>query len=95
MFFSSPLGIQADGITTEGQNDDLSFDTVWHSKGRLTDFGYVVSFAIPFKSLRFPSGDGRAWGIALMREIPVKTSRRSGRASPIGSFTSQFADCAG
>ena len=34
MFFSNPLGIQADGITTEGQNDDMSFDTVWQSRGR-------------------------------------------------------------
>ena len=61
-FFSNPLGIQADGITTEGQNDDMSFDTVWQSKGRLTDFGYVVSFAIPFKSLRFPSARGPGVG---------------------------------
>ncbi len=71
MFFSNPLGIQADGITTEGQDDDMSFDTVWQSHGRLTPFGYVVSFAIPFKSLRFPPGEGRAWGVALMRGIPV------------------------
>ena len=32
MFFSNPLGIQADGITTEGQDDDMSFDTVWQSQ---------------------------------------------------------------
>ena len=31
-FFSNPLGIQADGITTEGQDDDMSFDTVWQSQ---------------------------------------------------------------
>ena len=62
MFFSNPLGIQADGITTEGQDDDMSFDTVWQSRGRVTPFGYVVSFAIPFKSLRFPPGEGPRLG---------------------------------
>jgi Domain of unknown function (DUF5916) len=96
-FFSNPLGIQADGITTEGQNDDMSFDTVWQSRGRLTDFGYVVSFAIPFKSLRFPSGDGRAWGIALMRAIPVNNEQAfwPGVTHTIGSFASQMADMHG
>ena len=94
MFFSSPLGIQADGITTEGQDDDMSFDTVWHSRGRLTDFGYVVSIAVPFKSLRFPSGmTGRAWGVALMREIPVKNEQVfwPGITRSVNGFTSQFA----
>jgi hypothetical protein len=37
----------------EGQGFDDSFDTVWRSTGRLTDGGYVVWMAIPFKSLRF------------------------------------------
>ena len=97
MFFSNPLGIQADGITTEGQNDDMSFDTVWQSRGRLTDFGYVVSFAIPFKSLRFPSAEGRAWGIALMRGIPANNEQAfwPGITRTIGSFASQFADVHG
>ncbi len=58
MFLVSPFGIQLDGIVTEGQDDDFSFDTIWQSRGELTDFGYVVSIAIPFKSLRFPPASG-------------------------------------
>ena len=55
-FFANPLGIQLDGITAEGvDDDDFSFDTVWQSKGRITKDGYVVLFSIPFKSLRFHS----------------------------------------
>ena len=72
-FFANPLGIQLDGITAEGMdNDDFSFDTVWQSKGRITSDGYVVLFSIPFKSLRFhsQSGRGKTWGIALGRVIP-------------------------
>ncbi len=47
MFFSNPLGVQRDGITTEGQSDDYNFDTVWSSEGRLTRDGYAVWIAIP------------------------------------------------
>src|SRR5215467_8918572 len=55
-FFANPLGIQLDGITAEGvEEDDFSFDSVWQSKGRITSDGYVVLFSIPFKSLRFHS----------------------------------------
>ena len=39
----------------------------------MTDFGYVVSLAIPFKSLRFPSGSHPStWGVALSPHIPEK-----------------------
>ncbi|HEY3129006.1 MAG TPA: DUF5916 domain-containing protein [Acidobacteriota bacterium] len=69
MFFCNPLGVQADGITTEGQNDDFSFDTLWYSEGRLTTDGYIVWMAIPFKSLRFPKAPTQTWGIAVGRFI--------------------------
>src|SRR5207247_4914782 len=64
---ANPLGVQLDGIMTEGQDDDYTFDTVWQSDGRLTPEGYVVRLAIPFRSLRFGSGAAQSWGIALGR----------------------------
>ncbi len=69
-FLVNPLGIQLDGIATEGQEDDFSFDTLWHSEGKVTSFGFVVWMAIPFRSLRFTSDDVQTWGIALGRIIP-------------------------
>jgi hypothetical protein len=98
MFFSNPLGVQADGITSEGQGDDMSFDTVWGSRGQLTSFGYVVSISIPFKSLRFLPGTGpRTWGIALMRAIPANDEQAfwPGITNKISGFTSQFAEAHG
>lgn len=68
-FITNPLGIQVDGITAEGQQDDITFDTLWHSEGRLTSNGYVVLIAIPFKSLRFTNEANQTWGIALTRTI--------------------------
>ncbi|MDQ6665492.1 MAG: carbohydrate binding family 9 domain-containing protein [Acidobacteriota bacterium] len=69
-FLVNPLGIQADGIETEGQGDDFSFDTLWFSNGRITPEGYTVLMSIPFRSLRFKNRDVQTWGIALVRIIP-------------------------
>ena len=68
-FLSNPLGIQADAILTEGQGEDYSFDTLWHSEGRLMPDGYIVWFAVPFKSLRFRGEPIQTWGIGLSRSI--------------------------
>jgi hypothetical protein len=68
-FKINPLGVQADEIVTEGQDADASWDTVWHTRGRLVQDGYVVWAAIPFASLRFSNQDVQVWGIALTRYI--------------------------
>ena len=69
VFMVNPLGIQLDGVLTEGQSDDYTFDAVWESQGRLTADGYVVRVDIPFRSLRFPRRRDQTWGIALARLI--------------------------
>ncbi len=69
-FIANPFGIQTDAIWTEGQGFDFSWDTVWQTRGRITDRGYVVTMEIPFKSLRFPRTPEQTWGIVLVRDIP-------------------------
>jgi hypothetical protein len=69
IFAANPLGIQRDGVRTEGQATDYSFDTLWYSEGRLTSDGFIVSITIPFKSLRFSDEPRQTWGIALGRSI--------------------------
>jgi hypothetical protein len=76
----------------------MSFDTVWRSKGQLTDFGYVVTMAVPFKSLRFPASSGpRSWGIALMRMMPAHDEQLfwPGITNRISGFATQFAEAKG
>lgn len=73
VFAVNALGVQRDGILTEGQDDDYSFDTLWHSEARRTREGYAVRMAIPFRSLRFPAGARQSWGIALGRTIPGRS----------------------
>lgn len=70
VFLANARGIQRDSALTEGQGEDVSFDTLWESRGQFTPTGYAVWMAIPFKSLRFPSGAAMAWGIGLTRRIP-------------------------
>src|SRR5262249_28743702 len=72
VFAANPLGVQADGLWTEGSNNnpDNSWDTVWDSQGKLTPKGYIVWERIPFRSLRFHSAAAdQAWGVTLFRNI--------------------------
>ncbi len=62
----NPLGIQQDGIYTEGREIDYSVDLVLQSKGRVTDDGYVIEAALPFSSLRYRAGN---WGVHAQRRI--------------------------
>ena len=66
MYFiaANPLGIQADTFISPN-NEDEGFDILFRSSGQITENGYQVELAIPFKSLRFPSIDEQTWGITL------------------------------
>jgi hypothetical protein len=65
----NPLGVQQDGIRTEGLGADFSVDIVMESKGTLTNDGYTVEVAVPFKSLRYEAGKGKLWGLQVFRII--------------------------
>ena len=79
VFAVNALGVQADGIRTEGQgstspmpgfgNVDLSPDFLFDSKGRLTDWGYEVEVRIPFKSIRYGAGERQDWGLQIIRQV--------------------------
>jgi hypothetical protein len=69
-FFTNPLGIQGELRMNGDGNEDLSFNLIWQSEGRLTDTGYQVEIAIPFSSLRFPDQDVQVWRINFWRNRP-------------------------
>ncbi len=50
-------------------NVDLNPDFVFDSRGRLVPGGYEVEIRIPFKSLRYQSGDAQAWGFNVLRRV--------------------------
>ena len=96
VFSANPVGVQADGIFTEGQTDtDYSFDAVWDSKGTLTKGGYIVWMSIPLKGLRFAKHLEQVWGIGLQRNIvrnseeafwPYVTHRTAGFLQQLGEL---------
>jgi len=65
----NPLGIQQDGIFTEGSEPDYSVDVVMQSKGVLNNDGYTIEIAMPFSSLKYEAGKGKFWGIHILRQI--------------------------
>jgi hypothetical protein len=76
-FTVNPLGIQEDGVQSEGSfnagtmfggTNDKNPDYQWDSKGRVTGEGYVVEIRIPFKSLRYPSNGEMRWGFNVQRK---------------------------
>ena len=107
VFAVNPLGVQGDGIVVEGarasgggfsgaqvgrEPTDISPDYVFESKGRLTEFGYEVEVAIPFKSLQFSNADKQTWGINVLRKVQSRGEEHSwapaarAAASYIGQF---------
>ncbi len=69
VIFWNPLGVQADGVFTESSGEDYSVDLVMESKGVLTEDGFTIEAAIPFKSLRYEAGKDKNWGIHIFRRV--------------------------
>ena len=66
----NPLGIQQDGLFTEGiELPDYSADFVLQSRGRLTATGWTLEVEIPLSSLRFSSRPGQSWHLQVQRRI--------------------------
>jgi hypothetical protein len=96
-FSTNPFGVQWDsrysetGAYGDNRGHQPSFDALWYSDGRITDKGYIVWMAIPFKSLRFPSGDIQKWRMMVGRSIPRNNEYSSWphRVSDIQGFLTQ------
>ena len=69
-FACNPLGIQGESASGV-HGDGGSWDAIWDSAGRITDWGYAVEMAIPFSSLRFQRTEGdQIWGVDAVRSYP-------------------------
>ncbi|MGQ9778055.1 MAG: DUF5916 domain-containing protein [Thermodesulfobacteriota bacterium] len=65
-------GVQFDAVLyQDGRDIDYSWDGVWYSAVKITDYGYNVEMKIPFKTLRFKPGLNE-WGINFFRYIARK-----------------------
>ncbi len=68
-FFVSAAGVQMDCVATEAFGEDFTWDAIWSSDVKLTDFGWVVEMKIPYAALRFSESEQQTWGLNLYREF--------------------------
>ena len=77
VFACNPLGIQQDSVKADGESEDLSWDTIWVSKGIVNGHGFSVEMSIPFKALTYPSRKNeQVWRISLFRQYPREFNRQ-------------------
>ena len=77
IFGTNAAGIEYDaqvtgdgGITGFGGTGyNLNWDGSWTVQSRIGDYGWSAEFEIPFRTLRFGSGDLQDWGINFQRNI--------------------------
>ncbi|MGE0041083.1 MAG: DUF5916 domain-containing protein [Vicinamibacterales bacterium] len=61
--------------TGSGGGFNLNWDGAWEVRSRITDTGWSAEFAIPFRTLRFPSGTNQVWGVNFQRNIRRRNER--------------------
>jgi len=59
-------------LANEGRDYNPAWDAVWNCKARITDEGWFLEIAIPWKTLRFAEHDSSVWGINFARMIRHK-----------------------
>ena len=57
-----------------GSGFNINWDGAWEVQSRITDLGWTAEFAIPFRTLRFPSGVP-TWGVNFQRNIRRRNER--------------------
>jgi len=72
LFYVNPNGVQRDGLVFGTNRFNMNWDGIWQAKAQVTDTGWSVEAAFPFKTLSFDPQQSD-WGINLLRTV-----RRSG-----------------
>lgn len=67
IFYLNPLGIQQDIRYSNGQWM-VNWNTIFDTKGQVTETGYTIEMALPFKSIQYTE-DG-SWTVSMTRKIP-------------------------
>ena len=101
-FITNPLGVQTDIFRNDfgsDGNEDVTWEAIWSSAGRITEDGYTVEIGIPFTAIRFPGTDGeQTWGFMTYRNYP-RSVRHQLSTTPFdrgrNCFVCQFAEMIG
>ena len=52
-----------------GRGFNLNWDGSWEVRTQVSDIGWSAEFAIPFRTLRYSSGESQTWGLNFQRNI--------------------------
>lgn len=79
VFGTNPAGMEYDAQLSKGGTGssfgfagggfNLNWDGVWEVKTYVGEHGWSAEFRIPFKTIRYPSGDAQTWGANFERRI--------------------------
>jgi hypothetical protein len=69
VFYSNPIGGRMDLTEADEGNSNSDWNPVWDVRTSTFDGGWTIEMAIPFKSLRYVSGNDQRWGIQLRRSM--------------------------
>jgi hypothetical protein len=104
VFITNILGTQYDGrIVDDGNTSDTTWDGVWLSAGRRTEFGWSAEIAVELESLKFEPGRDRTWGFQAGRALPRALEKsywtgpldKPSRVSQFGALTGMDLEKAG
>ncbi len=68
-FTVNAAGVKSDGIITNDNDFDETWNPVWYVKVSTDDKGWVAEIKIPLTQLRFSKKEEYVWGLEIMRQI--------------------------
>jgi len=72
-FITNPHGVKREAkMANEGRDYNPAWDGVWSCKAKITEEGWFIEIAIPWKTLRFDEEGSSAWGFNCARMIRRK-----------------------
>lgn len=77
-FFVNPRGIQIDAIENQmTRSESTSWNAIWDAEATITQEGYNVEIALPFRILNFLDSDGpKRWRAEFVRFYPRENNLR-------------------
>lgn len=69
-FGLNAAGVKQDLRRFDDTNADFDWEAVWDGAVNIDPDGWSAEFAIPFRELRFNTGEELTWGLNVYREIP-------------------------
>ncbi|MBC8319723.1 MAG: carbohydrate binding family 9 domain-containing protein [Bacteroidetes bacterium] len=96
-FGVNAAGVKGDGIVTNDNDFDVTWDPVWYVKVSIDELGWVAEMKIPFNQLRFASEKEHTWGLEVIRWLFRKEEMSLWQMVPVdaGGWTSEWGELTG